>query len=96
MEILEELAPFNEEHRLEGGGIRVKLAIHKGYARYGEKTGRIYSKAIHSVSHLESEASPPDTISISHPVYKELDLEQRNQFAPQGVFDEMEIYRYKE
>ena len=59
MEILEELAPFNEEHRLEGGGIRVKLAIHKGYARYREKTGRIYSKAIHSVSHLESEASLP-------------------------------------
>ena len=94
MQILEELAPFNEEHQLEEGGIRAKLAVHSGHAKYRENTGRIYSKAIHSVSHLDSKATSPDTILISQPVYKALNPEQRHKFASHGVFDGMEVYQY--
>lgn len=92
--ILESLPEFNQKHPFEtfDTTVRLRVAIHCGTAKYRQATGRIHSREVNYVSHLEHARTHPDSISISADVYRELPSAERSAFTPAGLFEDAVIY----
>jgi class 3 adenylate cyclase len=93
-EILDELVPFNEQHRLPRpqDKIAVRIAVHLGTARFREKVGRIHSESINFVSHLEHSKTFPNSISVSHEALIQVWSDFGERFVPAGTFENHRIY----
>lgn len=92
LEIIKGLGEFNETNNSLNQEIKVRIALHRGTARYLDERGNIHSSAINFVAHLERERTYPNTISISRDVYYELRDDLRSLFRSAGQFEEKEIF----
>lgn len=92
--LLESLPKFNEEHPFETpeASVRLRVAVHCGMAKYREATGRIHSREVNFVAHLEHSRTHADSVSISSDVYRELPATHRREFTHAGVFEDVTIY----
>jgi class 3 adenylate cyclase len=91
-ELLASLPEFNVRHPLPEGKVDVRTAVHTGPAVYRVNTGRIHSSPINLVSHLEHQRTHANSISITHDVYRELPVKERERFVSAGAFEGTAIY----
>jgi len=91
-QIQEALAGFNASHCSLSEGLRARVAVHAGNARYRESTGRIHSEAINYVAHLEHEFSLPGHVTLSRDVHKELSSAIRQRLAIVGSFEGTDVF----
>jgi DNA-binding LacI/PurR family transcriptional regulator/class 3 adenylate cyclase len=93
--LLENLSSFNLYRNTTNTEIRIRIAIHKGIAKYQVDTGSIHSDTINFVAHLESQRTEINSIYVSKEVYTEFPSKKiRRNFEKQGIFEEKEIFRY--
>jgi class 3 adenylate cyclase len=92
-EILTGIPIFNDEHPLGADRqVRVRLAVHIGFAQYREAHGRIHSPYINFVSHLEARKTHPESISISEHALQQLKAADRARFFDIGSFENHTVY----
>lgn len=94
--ILRGLSRFNREHELPGDEkVRVRIALHVGNAEYRglEELGRVHSSAINFVSHLEKQATAPNSISMSDALFSELEESPRERiYEIEDLFENQKIH----
>lgn len=84
-QLLRTLPEFNEDstngNRVLGETIRLRVAVHSGWAKERLSRGEIHSRDINFVAHLEAQRTLPDTISISDEAYRDLSREMQTGFS---------------
>lgn len=95
IKLLENLPSFNLYRNTTNTEIKIRIAIHKGNAKYRIDTGSVHSDTINFVAHLESRRTEVNSIYISKDVYIELPSKIRRNFENQNIFEGKEIFRYK-
>lgn len=85
--ILNELDVFNLEHNRLRETLKLRIALHLGNSSYVLRHKNIHSDAINFVSHLEAEATGPNTISISEDLFAKLSDKYKDGFVSSGVFE---------
>lgn len=92
--ILSSLENFNKKYAFPTNDkIKVRIAVHSGYARYRKSVARIHSKDINFVCHLEHRCTHPNSISISEEVRKEIvGTSYVAKFVPAGDFEDHRIH----
>ena len=92
--ILSDLPTFNDTHKFpsEKDTIRVRIAVHRGIARFKRITSQIHSEDINFVSHLERSYTHPNSISISGEAYKEIKGTYDRRFVLAGIFEGHQVY----
>lgn len=94
LEILDGLSEFNKTKSKVKQQVRVRIAVHLGDAQYWTQTGRIQSKDVNFVAHLEKGGTTPDSVSISENVYLEImnHKTMKGRFQYNGKFEEERVY----
>ena len=72
--------------------IVLRIAVDHGAVKFFSDTGRIVSKAINYVAHLEKKGTKPNGLSVSNTVYKELTSNLQKCFPNKQVFEGRTAY----
>jgi len=81
--IIEGLLAFNERHPLKEGEVQVRVAIHRGHARWRpDNPGLVHSGDINFVAHLETQSTKDGHITISQDAHTQLTTDLRDRFNP--------------
>jgi class 3 adenylate cyclase len=92
--ILYSLRKFNDNQNKTKEDVQLRLACHRGVAKYKSNHGRIHSAAINYVCHLEAKGTRVNAISISDAFYRELPERVKARFSAKGTFEGAGVYEY--
>jgi class 3 adenylate cyclase len=95
LSLLYKIREFNYDRNKTKEAIKIRIACHKGTAKYRSNHGRIHSAAINFVCHLEAKGTASNAISISKFFYDELHEKLRKSFNSKGKFEGIRIFEHR-